>query len=390
MRPRARVAFAVGAALGAAAIAAAVALQDNISRFLINPRTPFQTQPPPPPPQYAARGAWALWPDQGAGAADIFYIHSTTFYSRRSWNAPIGDSEADAEFRRDTAPNEAGPFLGAGAVYAPRYRQATLYSFFTQKYDGAAARALAYQDIKAAFAEFLAATDGERPIVVVGYGQGGLHALGLLAEVVDRDKSLRARLAAAYILGQATPMDLFGETLRTIGPCGDARDVRCVVSYVDFEKRFAGEMDRVRSRSMKWASPGALEPAEPPLLCVNPLTWKNDEGYAPPERHVGAASATGLPLGSPPPALPRALGAQCVGGILVVDRPPQQFLRRRAAFGQKWRAQSFNLFYFDLAADARRRINATARLLDEEARILEPIAESVDLEESPIHQAPNG
>jgi hypothetical protein len=383
-------AFAAGAALSVIAIGAGVAFQDNISRFLINPRTPFQTTVPPPPPHYAARGAWALWPEAGAGAADIFYIHSTTFYSRKSWNAPIGEADADAEFRRNAAPNEAGPFLGAGAVYAPRYRQATLYSFFTEKYDGAAARTLAYADVTAAFAEFLATTDGERPIVIVGYGQGGLHALGLLGQAIDPDKDLRRRLAVAYILGQATPMSAFGGLLKSIPPCEGPRAVRCVVSYVDYEKRFGGEIDRARRRSMIWTPSGALEPAPPPLLCTNPLTWAIDESYAGPDRHIGAASATGLPLGSPPPALSRTTGAQCVDGILTVDRPQQQFLRRKASFGQKWRVQSFNLFYFDLSEDVRRRIGETARRLDEEARILEPIETSVDLEDSPIHKAPNG
>ncbi len=386
---RTRLTFIAGASIGAACAAAAIGFQDNISQFLMNPRTPFQTMSPPPKPEYGARGAWALWPLKGFGEADVFYIHSTTYYSPNSWNAAIADPDAESDLKRDVLPNEAGPFLGIGAVYGPRYRQATLYSFFTQKYDGIAARKLAREDVKEAFKTFLADTDGKRPLIIVGYGQGGLHGIGLLADIFQDDEALRRRLAVAYAIDQPVPTAAFKTILAKTPPCRSAAAARCVVSFVDFEKRFDEEMERARRRSMIWSEGAELVPGEPPILCINPLSWTATHDYVDAEAHVGAASATGLPLGSPPPALPRAVGARCVDGVLVVDEPDEQFLRRKAAFGEKWRAQSFNLFYFDLAADARRRVRTVARLLDEEYRRLEPIADSVELQDSPIHKAPN-
>ncbi|HOP19940.1 MAG TPA: DUF3089 domain-containing protein, partial [Amphiplicatus sp.] len=156
-----------------------------------------------------------LWPDKevGTGQADVFYVHSTTYYSGKSWNAPIGDAASDLVLKQTAAPNQAGPFLGIGPIFGPRYRQATLYAFFTNKFDGEAARRFAYDDVRAAFKAFLATTDGKRPLILAGYGQGGLHVQGLLQEFFQKDEALRNRLAAAYIINQATPLGLFKSTL---------------------------------------------------------------------------------------------------------------------------------------------------------------------------------
>jgi hypothetical protein len=372
--------------------ATALVFQDDLVRFSLAPRAPFQTTTPPPAPQYGARGAWAYWPDalgleRGAeAAADIFYVHSTTWYSARGWNAPIGKEDADAELRRNAAPNEVGPFAALGPLYAPRYRQATLFAFFTHKFDGVAARRLAYDDVRNAFSEYLKSSEADRPLVLVGYGQGGLHVLGLLADFFQDDIKLRRRLAVAYVIDQATPLRLFNDRLAETPPCARPTDIRCVVSYVDYEERFAGEIDRTRRRSMVWTADGGLtSTANSRLLCTNPLTFAVNEERADAAEHAGAASATGLAFGATPPSLPRLIGAQCVDGVLIVDTPRQAFLRRNAAFGAKWKARSYNLFFFDLAEDAAQRAARAA-----EAMIrLDPISESVDLRPSPINKVPD-
>lgn len=386
---------AAAAVLGAAGfvltLAAAIVFQDNVARLGLDPRTPFLTAAPPQPPEYGARGAWALWPDKEApdAAAEVFYVHSTTYYSSKSWNAPIAETKSEAALRREAIPNEAGPFADLGPIYAPRYRQATLFSFFTHKFDGVAARVFAYEDVSAAFRAYLAVANEEMPLVLVGYGQGGLHIQRLLKDFFAEDESLRGRLAVAYVIDQATPVDLFEAALQATPPCASESDIRCVVGFIDYEEAFRSEMERARKRSMTWTADGRLEPtAGRELLCVNPLTWAIDSFRAGPDAHLGAASATGLRFGEKPPALARAVGAACVDGVLVVDRPDQSFLRRKPWFGEKWKARAYNLFYFDLAADAARRAGLARTRMDEEARFLEPISQSIDLDVSPINKAP--
>ena len=257
-----------------------IVFQDNLARFALKPRMPLQTLTPPPAPEYGARGAWFLWPSEAvSGAADIFYVHSTTYYSRDHWNAPITDPDADSVLRVTAAPNEAGPFLNLGSVYGPRYRQATLFSFFTHKYDGVAARQNAFADIDEAFQTFLTHADNpERPIILAGYGQGGLHVLGLLQRHVNEDEALRKRIAAAYVIGHAIPPEFFSTYATDLKICAGPKDDRCIISYVDYEPKFNEEMRRARSRTMVWNKDGELIPVsgEAPL-CINPLSWTSTE-----------------------------------------------------------------------------------------------------------------
>ena len=353
--------------------------QDNLTRFVLNPRTPYQTYTPPPPPAYGARGAWALWPDDPhAGEADVFYVHSTTYASNRHWNGPLTDAASDAALRRIAAPNEAGPFIRVGAVYGPRYRQATLFTSFTHKFDGLAARELAFQDVEAAFRQFLQDRPSDRPIILAGYGQGGLHVLGLLSNHVARNDAVRARLAAAYVIDEPIPLSLFEGALAAMPPCASPLSSGCIVSYLAVGPGFEEESRRFRQRSLIWTQDGRLvSQRRSPLLCVNPISWTSSETRAPADAHVGAASATGLRMRETPPAIAKAIGAQCVDGVLRVDQPRQTFLRKRHWFGEHWRPQNFNLFYHDLAADAARRVrNLKARNAARAA-----YEETVDLED---------
>ena len=355
-------------------VAIALLFQDRITLFAMNPRTPFQTDRPPPPPAYGARGAWALWPDDGAaGKADIFYIHSSTFTSNDRWNAPLTHSAADSVLRRIAAPNEAGPFLRIGAVYGPRYRQATLYAAFTHKFDGLAAHQLAYRDVEKAFLHFLEERQQDRPLILVGYGQGGLHALGLLQFQITPNELLRKNLAAAYIIGHGAPMAEFENALSATPPCTSPEDIRCVISYIDLEGGFEPEETRFRRRTLVWRQGERLTSARnPDNLCINPLNWTMTTEKVSAENHLGAASATGLRMRETPPPIASATSAQCQDGILAVDSPRQSFLRRNHWFGSHWRAQPYNLFYHDLAADAERRIDILNATLSSEAVDLSP------------------
>ena len=376
--------------LGVAA-AIAIIFQDNITRFNLNPQVPYQLSTTPPPPAYGARGAWVLWPDEAdAATADVFYIHSTTFASSSHWNGPINAEKADRVLRQIAVPNEAGPFLRMGAVYGPRYRQATLFASFTHKYDGTAARRLAYTDIEKAFEVFLNHRREDRPIVLAGYGQGGLYVLGLLQHYFAKDETLYRQLAAAYIIGEPVPMSAFDGPLENISACETPEDIRCVISYVDVEEDFETEKSRLRKRALLWMDDRSLQSVTGANhLCVNPLSWAKNDQFAGPDTHLGAASATGLGLGEKPPAISKAITARCLNGLLEVSKPDQSFLRRRHWFGDHWRPQDFNLFYHDLTEDALRRAHITQAVMIEESRFLAPIDDAVDLTPSPVNKVPD-
>lgn len=378
-------AFVVLAALG-------VIFQDSIVRFFATPRAPFQTVAAPPAPDYTDPAAWLAWPAlAGDRPIDVFYIHSTTFFRRKLWNAPIGDPASDKIRKMVALPNEAGPFMSIGDIYAPQFREATLYSLFTHKFDGLAARRLAYEDVNRAFRVFLATRDPERPLAIVGYGQGGLYALGLLNEYFQGEiNPLRRRLVAAYVIGISTPGEFLKQLKPAIPACEGPDETRCVISYVDFEPRFDEEMDRARERALMFSPSGEIVSLKSEgAVCVNPLSWRTDSAYQPPAGNLGAASATGIGDGDAPPAITGAVGARCENGILIVDTPKRRMLRRGDWFGAKWKPQPFNLFYYDLAENAKARTGALAIRLQAEPEPLAPIGETVDVGDSPINKAPH-
>jgi hypothetical protein len=143
---------------------------DDLMKTSLDPKTPFQTYKPPPAPDYARADAWWLLPSHpetpaaGEPAADVFFISPTTFDGGREWIGPIDDPKSERVFRRVMAPNYAGPFAQVGRVFAPRYRQASLYSLMTLREDARAARAFAYGDVERAFRFFLDHYSHDRPI----------------------------------------------------------------------------------------------------------------------------------------------------------------------------------------------------------------------------------
>ncbi|MEM8987513.1 MAG: DUF3089 domain-containing protein, partial [Pseudomonadota bacterium] len=266
--------------------------------------------------------------------------------------------------------------------------QATLFAAFTHKDDGKEARQTAYGDVKRAFEVFLARRETNAPIILVGYEQGGLHVIRLMQEYFEKTP-LRRKLAAAYVIDQAMPQDMFTVSLRDVRPCASADAVRCAVTWVAYEARFEKEIWRAKNRSLVWNIFGRLWTTRgKPLACVNPLSWETSGAYAPSSLHLGAAPATGLALDDAPIAVREAVGARCVDGVLVVDRPKESYLRRKALFGAKWRAQNFNLFYVDLQENAKTRVAALKQAIANE-NLAPPLAPVIDVRESPIRPVPD-
>ncbi|MCZ3230209.1 DUF3089 domain-containing protein, partial [Acinetobacter baumannii] len=77
---------------------------------------------------------------------------------------------------------QASVFNEAGAIWAPRYRQATFGAFLTDRKAAEEALQLAYGDVQAAFDRFLDEIGPDRPIILAGHSQGALHLTHLLKD----------------------------------------------------------------------------------------------------------------------------------------------------------------------------------------------------------------
>ncbi|HEY5289385.1 MAG TPA: DUF3089 domain-containing protein [Caulobacteraceae bacterium] len=344
----------------AALILAAVFIwRDDILEAFLDPKVPYTVYRPPLPPDYARTNAWDQLPGPArATGVDVFFIHPTTFDGGKDWNGPIGDKTAADLYTRVVAPNYVAPFAAAGAVFAPRYRQASLYTSLTVFDDAIDAREFAYRDVRAAFDFYLTHLSTGRPFVLVGVEQGGELAARLLKDEIEPDPALRRRLVAAYLIETVTRADDFPAGA-TVPACQRRDEAGCVVAWISANQGDFSRVINVLTRSKVWDSDGHLTNlARAPVLCVNPLLGAAVNDNAPSRLNLGAANASGLEWGARPGFMVRQVGAQCVGGILRVSRPRSSSLQPRGSWADRLRSPPYNLFWADLEADSLARAAA--------------------------------
>jgi hypothetical protein len=362
---RRRLRWVLGA-IGVAAFltAATVVFWDDLQRTALDPKIPYQTYKPPKAPDYAQRTAWYLMPTDpvalgpNAPPADVFFLSPTTYDGGEQWNAPIDDRKGAKQFQSAMAPNYVGPFVHVGRVFAPRYRQASLYSELTLRDDAREARQFAYGDVAEAFRFYLAHYNQGRPFLLVGVEQGGTLADRLLAEQVAADPAVKGRLVAAYLIETVVPAEA-----PPVAPCAAKGQTGCLAAWASV---FDGEPDRSRAlldRALVWNGQGELVTLSGrPALCFNPILGAVTDAAAPARLNLGAANATGLEWDARPAFLARQVGAQCRKGILHVTKPKSGAFKPTGSWADRRKAAPYNLFYADLEADARARVAAlTAR-----------------------------
>lgn len=380
---RARLSIAL-AALAALTLLVAYLFRDDIFSNLQDPGQPFQTYAKPPAPDYSSAASWMALPDLDADPAahetqgDVFVVVPEVYKGSESWNLPIDDPERIAKLKRVVQPNYVEPYRDAGRLFAPYYRQAALYAFLNNRDDSKKAQDLAYQDVRRAFETFLDNNPPERPIVLVGHGQGAAHAQRLLDEYGDR---IAPKLAAAYIIDHPFPLQQLGK----ITLCSSAQTTNCVVGWTAFMPGEETRPERLRERTLAWNG-NAYEPVGgKPLLCVNPLTWSANAEPGDKELHRGGVSAVGFEPGLRPTVHRQQVGAQCVDGLLRVTQPNVRSLRRPRVLGGKFRTLPSNLFYDDLRLNARLRVEAliASDVLPKRAPLLDSL-EVEDVDSVPI------
>ena len=356
-----------GALLLALAIIAALRWRHDILQTMLDPKTPFQTYRPPPAPDYAKAAAWALLPANSAQPsatdppADVFFVHPTTFDGGRDWNGPTADDKANRFLTRIILPNYAGPFARTGRLFAPRYRQASIYTELTLRDDAREARQFAYGDVRRAFDYFLDHLSPTRPLVVVGVEQGGTLVDRLMREELAERPGLIRRLAAVYLI-DATALAADHAATSALPACQQPSQARCVVAWNQAFAFDQADIRQVFERSLVWGANDELEGVDGRLiLCVNPLLGEQSDALAPERLNRGAAAASDVDWGTRPAFLSRQVSAQCVSGVLRVSAPRSPSLKEQGGWLDRLKEPGFNLFYADEEADAGARIAALSK-----------------------------
>ncbi|MES3021546.1 MAG: DUF3089 domain-containing protein [Pseudomonadota bacterium] len=331
---------------------------------------PFDTTRVPAAPEYADGIAWLALPARaglelstprpllplaaGQAAADVFFIHPTTYKGNAVMNAPYDASDLAAPLNAPVLIGQLGVFNGCCRMYAPRYRQASLAGL-----RDTAAFELAYTDVARAFRYFVANHNRGRPFIIASHSQGTGHAIRLLQQEVLQTP-LQGRLVAAYLIGGYVPNN-FGEL--GLPTCDHARQTGCVLSYnANQTGRSIGRM-LIDAKTYWWKGANKRE-GQAPAICVNPLTWRQ-EGAAAREANAGSLPFPKAPFGAGPltlgPLTPHLTGAACNDGLLDVDiagASPPGFRDALSILTGSHHLNDYGIFYASLRRNAIDRVDA--------------------------------
>ena len=359
----------VVAALIVLVIAALAALRffaADLTRIAFVPDEKFAPPPGPAAGLYADPAMWIARPDLGAkdlsrwtpdgleedadalGAA-VFFVHPTSYFDKKHWNAPAHD-KTSRERAELFVRARASPFNKSVAVWAPRYRQATFGAFLTTAPQGRAAIDAAYADVLAAFDHFIAQERADRPIVLAGHSQGALMVMRLLQDRAA-GQPLARRIAAAYVIGWPVSRK---HDLPAMGlPACERRDqAGCVASWGSFAE--PAEPQTIERGMAAFAALDGQARLSAPPLCTNPLTGG-----------MGGAAAATANLGTLVPDTDLSGGrlvkgmvpARCdANGLLLIGEPPE--LGPYVLPGNNYHVYDIVLFWANLRADFAARVKA--------------------------------
>ncbi len=337
------------------------------------PEGNFRAEDAAQPPNYSQEEFWAALPTkedpadlvpagvtaitQGEGEVDTFFIHPTGYLKSASWTSPMDKDSSTEENTSWMMANQASAYNGCCNVYAPRYREATIFSYFIAPEERDEVLSFAYKDVKAAFEYYIEHYNNGRPFIISSHSQGTHHAKRLLKEVID-SSDLHQRLVSAYLIGsvQIPLSPSWFASMENISACKSANDLHCVVHW-DTMAEDSDAIERPESS-----------------LCTNPLTWKVNEDFAKANLNEGAVIPAGIynldfgksednPTGQAFEKLEAPIvhktGAQCLNGTLFVNsQEGTDFDAMGAGSSGNYHGLDYALFYMNIHNNAKLRVKA--------------------------------
>lgn len=152
-----------------------------------------------------------------------------------------------------------------GAVSAPRYRQASLYTRLTAREDAREARAFAYRDVAAAFDVWIA-RHPTGPLVLAGVEQGGELLERLVREKVVGNPAIRRRIVAVYLIDVVAPAQGVKPQLPA---CLQRTQTGCLVGWSPVSEGNDGAASRRLRRALVWDEAGRLVYLEGRPACAS-------------------------------------------------------------------------------------------------------------------------
>jgi len=268
---------------------------------------------------------------------DIFFIHPTTYTSKRKeygWNAPVDKDSINAKTDYTTILYQASVFNEAGRIFAPRYRQANLYSYFPETKEDTThalfAFDMAYGDIKKSFEYYLQHWNNGRPIIIASHSQGTTHAKRLLKEYFEV-KPLQNKLVAAYIVGIAVEPNFFSR----INACTTPQQTGCVCTWRTFKEGYIPNF--VAQENFK-------------AIVTNPISWDSSKTLVKRSENKGSILLNFNKKYS------HAADAMIKEGVLWTRKP--RFFGNLFYCSKNYHVADYNLYYYSIRENVKQRIVA--------------------------------
>lgn len=246
----------------------------------------------------------------------VFFVSPTIYFPERggTWNLNVADGASEHAF--DTPVKyQSTAFNVAGPVYSPSYRQSA-YQVYNVAPNPITAKsyALAYADVRAAFAVFQKQIGPQSPFILAAHSQGTDHLIRLIQNDLTKDQL--DHLVVAYLVGM--PVD---DCDMKIPICESPASTGCYTSWrtyntkADFYNKY-------------------------PVDCigvVNPISWTTEPQYEPASKNIDVLISDSKPL------FQHLVSAKIQNGVVVTDRPrfPGSFLIRT----KNYHRGDINLYY---------------------------------------------
>jgi len=271
---------------------------ENLLNFLklVQPESNFANDSIPKEPNYSLKESWAALPEFDGyqylvpsdkyaisrnNDVDVFYIHPTGFFEKK-WNFNLDKSSSAYERTEVMLSNQASVFNGSCNIYAPAYRQATYYSFFSNHENGLKALDLAYQDVEKAFDYYIENFNNGRPFFIYGHSQGALHGQRLIHNRIS-NTTLKNQFINGYLIGYVIPENLFTDLFPNLNASKNNSDIGSIISW----STVADGYKRGRASTPFWKPDGGwgFQDMTNKIVSVNPFSWNTDESWCEQNEH---------------------------------------------------------------------------------------------------------
>lgn len=250
---------------------------------------------------------WSARPD---APIDCFYVYPTI-----STDPGVHSDMTPDAAERTVIAQQFARFASVCRPFAPMYRQVTLAGL-RQRLRGAEidlGNGLEYEDVLAAWRDYLSRDNRGRGVVLIGHSQGSYILIELLRKEIE-GTPVQKQLVSAILMGTTVSVPKgaqTGGTFKSLGPCTALGDVGCIVSFSTYRSTLPPPPNARFGRHVD----GQV------ALCTNPVSltaaageldeYLSATGQTITSRQNPAPWATGKTVETPFVSIPGMLTARC-------------------------------------------------------------------------------